>query len=282
MDQVPNSEENQINDRQTKSKQPATMTSRPEKSLKSSEPDLTVIVGSKGNEKQFMYHSIIMASHSVYVDTLLSSSMKESKEKVIHFDDIEPDQWVKVIAYVQDPIVAQDLMDFDEAIAFTPFYDKYDFRIGLDLCSSVVGNSIEEKSVDWDARRWIEVILACEMLSPSVRKESVRLFAKELKPEGFYSEEELLAVAPVVAKNEILLKIAHASKEEVLSPLWPRFFRAFGWLKLFFDQDVPRDDEKVNMADSEDLVEFYSRMADLQDGAYEMFPDIYSPPGGNL
>lgn len=58
---------------------------QPSKKLRSAEPDLHLFVGEGDTQKEYLYHSIILASHSVYIDTMLVTSMKEREERTIRF-----------------------------------------------------------------------------------------------------------------------------------------------------------------------------------------------------
>lgn len=63
------------------------------KRLRSCEPDLLIVVGSDGEKKEYRYHSPIMASHSVYIDTMLATPMQESQSLTIKFPDLTPRLW---------------------------------------------------------------------------------------------------------------------------------------------------------------------------------------------
>ena len=76
------------------------MTEPSPKKLKSvSDPDLKILIGDKffGEEEVHYYHSVVMAHHSNYIDTMLASPMKESQSHEIHFPDIEPKTWKKMM-----------------------------------------------------------------------------------------------------------------------------------------------------------------------------------------
>lgn len=103
--------------------------------LKSYEPDLEVTVGSgdgDDNTRSFMYHGAILANASEYIDTMLSTSMKEQETRSISFPDIEPEEWLKWTRYVLEPVGAAEMSPFDEdSVDVLRFYDKYQFRSGI-------------------------------------------------------------------------------------------------------------------------------------------------------
>eukprot|EP00977_Amphora_coffeiformis_P014468 scaffold4060_cov190-Amphora_coffeaeformis.AAC.2 len=107
------------------------------KNLRLAEPDLRVIVGSD-ETKEYLYHSVILAVQSTYVDTMLASPMKESKEKVVHFPDLDPTTWESMIKFL-DPLESRSMTRVDaEQIATA--YDKYDFDMGRTFCDIVLSN----------------------------------------------------------------------------------------------------------------------------------------------
>ena len=73
---------------------------REAKRLRSSEPDLKVILGTGDNESVLLYHSQTLASKSKYVDTMLSVPMKERDEYVISFPDISAETWEQMMKFI--------------------------------------------------------------------------------------------------------------------------------------------------------------------------------------
>ena len=79
------------------------------KRLRSSDPDLQVILGS-GEEKTVQwYHSQTLASKSKYIDTMLAVPMREREDRVISFPDIKPDVWAKMMKFLDDPIASREM-----------------------------------------------------------------------------------------------------------------------------------------------------------------------------
>lgn len=103
------------------------------KSLKSSEPDLQVVVGSSSDgedEETFLVHGPLLASFSDYVDTMLSVPMKESHTRRITFPDVSPDTWRKLMHFLEPGQSVQ----LEEAVELLPFYDKYGFTSAVQMC----------------------------------------------------------------------------------------------------------------------------------------------------
>ena len=67
------------------------------KVLKSAEPDLEVVVGQGDDMRTYHHHSVLLASYSDYVDTMLSVPMREQETRRITFPDITPANWDKIM-----------------------------------------------------------------------------------------------------------------------------------------------------------------------------------------
>lgn len=65
--------------------------------LRSSEPDVSVIVGGE----LFRHYSVILSTCSDYFDAMLSSNMKEGSTKVIEFPDKDPNEWKLVYKFFE-------------------------------------------------------------------------------------------------------------------------------------------------------------------------------------
>jgi hypothetical protein len=116
------------------------------KKIRSIPTDLQILVGSSENGKQevFFHHSAILATHSDYVDAMLATPMVESETREISFSDIEPDVWMKMLAFLEDPLVVRG-MKFEDAMLVLPYYDKYQFRKGKELCDALLAQGFESK-----------------------------------------------------------------------------------------------------------------------------------------
>lgn len=126
-------------------------TQEPEaKKLRSSEPDLKVIIGSasahdgKSDEADKQkavvtkwYHSQTLATKSKYVDALLAVPMKESESRIITFPDISPEEWDLMMQFVDNPVAAR-IMTAQDVTKVARMYDKYEFADGLSLCNLVL------------------------------------------------------------------------------------------------------------------------------------------------
>lgn len=118
------------------------------KKLRSCEPDLLVIVGGSGeNMMEYRYHSQVMASHSMYIDTMLANPMKERQSLTINFPDLTPDLWECMVKYL-DPSESLTL-SIATAIKLAPTYDKYSFESGLKVCDHVLSGMFEKNREKW-------------------------------------------------------------------------------------------------------------------------------------
>ena len=109
-------------------------------------PDLAVTVGI--DEIQYNYHALILASQSLYVDTLLSSpaARTEQERGRISFPDITVETWEKMMMYLlrtnDVPPSTSDLVEI------VPFYDKYQFIDGLAYCDKIIKRWLVSEIID--------------------------------------------------------------------------------------------------------------------------------------
>ena len=142
------------------------------KRIRSSEPDLKVVIGSEDNvvgagdgegkmgeddgaKKQpasvvtKWYHSQALATKSKYIDALLAAPMKESESRTITFPDITPAAWELMIKLIDDPIACRTAKA-EEVVKVARFYDKYEFTGGTKLCDHVLEEYFKGVAEDID------------------------------------------------------------------------------------------------------------------------------------
>ena len=110
---------------------------------RSCEPDLEVIVGSdtsaaatEETKKTFHCHSVILATHSTFFDTILATNMMERSQKVVHLPEELPETFRSALSYLDSPTKAHSLKLVD-MMKVAPFYDKYGFDQGMALFETV-------------------------------------------------------------------------------------------------------------------------------------------------
>lgn len=230
------------------------------KQFKWSEPDLTVILGKDGKDT-FRHYSLLLAIQSEYIDRLLGSSMKESETKVISFPDIEAGDWTTLIGFLN--IFSEDgtkvpKMTVEEAIYFAPIYHKYSFHAGLALCSAVLEDTFQIDNYlddDWLYIKDLQIEmfkLAAMHGMDSLYSICLDTFESRLTrtDPGTFSFEQLRQLAPLVAKEQILLNRVSATREEVLCSSWPRVFHMKCFLRERLDDETLEDyDDSVRDAD---------------------------------
>ena len=116
------------------------------KSLKSAEPDLKVVVGqgdSSGDDhamRTYQHHSVLLASYSDYVDTMLSVPMREREMRRITFPDITPANWEKLMMMhqINGRRNLKSFLNKDEAPVLLPLLDKYQFNDALGACDDLL------------------------------------------------------------------------------------------------------------------------------------------------
>lgn len=110
---------------------------REPKRLRSSEPDLQVILGSGDDTSTHWCHSQSLALKSKYVDAMLSTPMREQETRTITFPDISPAIWKKMNKFLDDPMAIRKMTVKDVEVIIM-FYDKYEFSTGCKLCEDVI------------------------------------------------------------------------------------------------------------------------------------------------
>lgn len=174
--------------------------------LKSSEPDLEIVVG---KEKEVLhYHSVIMASYSEYIDTMLSTPMKEQDTKTLSFPDIQPREWKKMIAFLEPGGNRNmNLQDFCELL---PLFDEYCFQTAVELCDNIFAdlftNNPETATLENESMVMIAV-LSFEYGLPLSKDRAVD-FAKHVFETkcSFLDEESYRSLIPLVKDEESALK----------------------------------------------------------------------------
>ena len=129
------------------------------KRIRSSEPDLKVVIGSEDNEgvgdgERKMgggddgeeqptnmvtkwYHSQALATKSKYIDALLAAPMKESESRTITFPDITPATWELMMKFIDNPLASRT-MKAKDVVKVATYYDKYEFTGWTELCDHVL------------------------------------------------------------------------------------------------------------------------------------------------
>jgi len=285
---------------------------RPTKTLRSSRPDLKVILGSSSsNEKNeciLWYHSQTLASKSKYIDTMLSTPMKEKDDLTISFPDITIGVWERMMLFLDSPIVARQMKARD-ASELAVFYDKYEFDEGRKLCEVVIIEYMEltnrmEKKNTLDLDFIIELVDVTHRANmEEAFKVSMEYIWEKLRSADIrygrlmFTEENLKKLSP-------LLKYSKNNRDRIWGPYGIGGFQftesnlitgSSGWDGK--DDLVHFDDEqfaKVHIARSQKVAETLLLRqcishielsgTSVADGAYEGEDccwDVYVPPHGD-
>ena len=113
------------------------------KPLKSSEPDLVIVCRYEGKEEMLHYHSVAMAIHSSYFDSLLASGMQESVTKTVTLEDVDPGTFQKAVEILEDPNSVLTV-SAEEMLTVAPLYNRFEFKNGLKLAETVIGKFMED------------------------------------------------------------------------------------------------------------------------------------------
>ena len=131
--------------------------------LRSCSTDLSVILGEGEDQVTKWYHSQALARKSKYIDSMLSTPMKEKDEKVITFPDITPDIWDDMMKFLDSPAAVLRMTPRD-ALKVATFYDKYEFVEGTKLCDLLLADyfrSLEKMEKDYsvDVNLYVESLV---------------------------------------------------------------------------------------------------------------------------
>ncbi len=175
------------------------------------EPDLEVVVGP--NKRVYKYHALILASHSDFVDLMLSSpaAVKARENWRVEFPDVSEELWEKAISYLgprqKEPEI-EDLLDL------LSFYDKYQFHAGKQLCDELMYTHID--ILDAMGRYYFRdevihdvlklVLMSFELKLPKSYEVAVKFAAERVRDVHFESEEELLQLLPLVENDSEVLR----------------------------------------------------------------------------
>lgn len=192
----------------------------------SSGPDLKILVGQ--DKKVFYHHSVILATHSDYVDAMLASPMVENENREISFPDIEPALWNTMLALLEDPSMIRrvSLKDVMQVILV---YDKYQFSKGKQLCVDVFMDYFEQSvtTAKLDLDTLVEaVVLADQANLEDCKRKGVAALAERLEsPEHRikFTQSQITKLIPLIGQEERLLDAINVTADDILIPAFPRF-----------------------------------------------------------
>ena len=161
------------------------------KRLKSSEPDLSIVCRCDGKEETLHYHSVAMAIHSSYFDSLLASGMEESETKTVTLDDVDAATFQKAVELLEDPVKSSSVTAQD-IIKAAPIYNRFEFSSGLKLVEAVLAKFLEEwtkqqeKSPTVSEKKLIgdSILFAQEANLENLTQKSISFIKEKLKYEG--------------------------------------------------------------------------------------------------
>lgn len=183
---------------------------REAKRLRSSEPDLKVVLGSGDKKVTKWYHSTMLASKSKYIDAMLAAPMKEQEESTISFPDIESDVWDDMMKFVDCPVAARRMNEVD-ALRVAKLYDKYEFKDGSVLCDVVLNDYFksakqQEQNLTLDVNIVVDsVIVAQEANLMNTLRRSLKYCWEKMHesdvPYGrtMFTEDHLKKLTPVLS-----------------------------------------------------------------------------------
>ena len=117
------------------------------KRIKLAEPDLAILFRYDRNSKEetVEFHSLALALHSNYFDSLFSSGMQESETKSVTLDGINPDDFRLALEVLDNPLKTT-AVTAQEMMKVAPIYNRFEFTNGLKLAEQVLSQFLEKWS----------------------------------------------------------------------------------------------------------------------------------------
>ena len=192
------------------------------KRLRSSDPDLQVVVKFTGDdgkvvEKEYAMYAGVLAGMSKFVDAMLAAPMKENNDGKVVLEDVSPEVFEAALKFEQDTTAARN-MTAEDAVKVLEFYDKFEFTGGLHLCN-VVLNEYFQQQLDLGFKKppdnlnlLIEAIMLAEQCNlPEALKNGVLYMHKKMcsgqteYPFGgtMFTKEHIKKLQPLFVKGVI-------------------------------------------------------------------------------
>lgn len=117
------------------------------KRIKLAEPDLAILFRYDSNSKEetVEFHSLALALHSNYFDSLLSSGMQESETKSVTLDGINPNDFRLALEVLENPLKTTTVTA-QEMMKVASIYNRFEFTNGLKLAEKVLSKFLEDWS----------------------------------------------------------------------------------------------------------------------------------------
>ena len=223
----------------------------PSKKLRSMEADLRVIVGEQDDQKEYAYHSAVLASQSKYIDTMLALPMKERKERVINFPDIPPAMWESMMKYLLHPAEIRK-MTHKDAANIAVAYDKYEFEAGRECCDLILFEVFQDAEVNKrpaDLDYLIDTFLLSDAANLSkTRAKATCYFSATLHSIGeqygslMFTTDQMKKLTPLIEKHHLLSGWPLWSADRVQRPTFAKEFveqSNMAWYKTELRNAIP-------------------------------------------
>jgi hypothetical protein len=185
-----------------------------------------------GAVKDYYYHSITMAGHSNYIDTMLASGMKESNTHEISFPDIAPATWDSMMKFLDDPLAIR-LMTVQDVMEVAPWYDKYVFLKGRELSGHILTEYISKgMPIFEDIDIFLDAILLVDALNLDEAKNAGVDWIRRAMLSHPFSRDHIVKLVPLFAKEDSLFATVKrfvksvVTKDDILHRLFPELLIA--------------------------------------------------------
>lgn len=177
------------------------------KRITSQEPDVTIIVGSGKNKKEFQSYGVILAASSPYFDAMLSSGMREGETRRIEFPDKDPEEWTLVMQCM-DPANATLLPDHEQspldktnAAELVPWFHELQMDNYLSKCDSILAALVKEGTIN-DEGELTNLHSFADLYNLNYTKSHLATKLEGARPLHFEQEVEFIIRKPKIKSSK--------------------------------------------------------------------------------
>lgn len=144
------------------------------KKLVSQQPDVTVVVGTGENAKEFQCYSVILAHASPVLDAMLSSGMKESETGRVEFPDKNPADWKTLLECIdtsrsslssdEKNHILDEVINESNVRSLIPLFHELQMDRYLEKCDTVLEGGIDWHKFDWSGPKQANEIALAEAI----------------------------------------------------------------------------------------------------------------------
>jgi len=246
----------------------------------------------------YWYNSAVMAMHSKYVEAMLSAPMRESKSYELHFPDITPQTWERMMMFLENPSAARKMSTTD-AFDVAELYDMFDFPMGRKLCDDVLhdffGDLIQaeqnQSTPPHYAQRFVHALVVSDAYNlPTAREIGMEHLAQKISSTNtlygrtMFQVEDMEKLVPVLTKEaEKEPKPSYLedyTPDEIRAPSFPELFvlRAQNFeMKRSIQSAISSIFVSLKTADGRTVGAIYRKIENQMENGFNVFRNEYAP-----